>query len=63
MRKIVKLIKVRRPRMIISQSYPDGDLYLTWSSAHKVFNYVVFIYLPFDFSDVIDYILLKIFRN
>lgn len=49
--------------MIISQSYPDGDLYLTWSSAHKVFNYVVFIYLPFDFSDVIDYILLKIFRN
>jgi hypothetical protein len=60
-KKIASFIKVRKPRIIISKTYPEGDLFLTWSAAHKVFNYIIFVYLPFDFEQIFFDILFEIF--
>lgn len=60
MRKNLQENIMKKPRIIISKEYPKGELFLKWNSSHKIFNYIIFVYLPVDFSEIVDNILSKI---
>ena len=49
------------PFIIISTKYPEGELFQKWSSSHKFFNYIIFVFLPVGSFGITEYILSKIF--
>jgi hypothetical protein len=53
-------MRLKKTRIIISKEYPKGELFLTWNSSHKIFNYIIFVYLPVDLSEIVENILSKI---